>query len=301
MDESNSLRHVQKLFKKTLYSAKTPVSTIRERYDAFFYAPYIPNNTDVTRTLMASVPVEVLKPEVSAANRVILYAHGGSFLSGSCKASRNFCASFAHECACTLFLPEYRLAPEYPFPAALEDMVLVYKKMLQTNIPSRSIILAGNEAGAALVTALIHYLKGKKLPQPAALILISPWLDLSCSSKAVHDIQKFDTFLLKDALQEASRRYTSADKIHNPLVSPLYGSFEAFPPTFIQCGGTEILLADARALAQKLEAASGTVTLDVWPNMWHFFQAMDGQAKEAHMAVEKIAQWVASLFSGQTE
>lgn len=293
----NSLRQIQKAFKKTLYSPKIPLSTIREEYDAFFYSPYLPNNTDIARDTIGSVPIEILEPEVAAANRVVLYVHGGSFVNGSCRAARNFCASFAHECACKLFLPEYRLAPEYPFPIGLDDIVVSYKGMLKKyGISSASVVIAGDEAGAALAVALIHYLKQEQLPQPAALVLISPWADVSCSNEEIHALQKSDKFLLKEALQAAAGRYTSTDNFHNPLVSPLYGSFEGFPPVFIQCGGKEILSADAKVLAQKIEAAGGHVQLDIWPDMWHLFQAMDAQAKQAHLAVEKMGQWVQSLF-----
>ena len=297
MDGTNSLRQIQKLFKQTLYSSKIPLSTIREEYDSFFYSPYLPNNADITRDTIGSVPVEILEPEVAAAKRVILYAHGGSFINGSCKAARNFCASFAHECACKLFLPEYRRAPEYPFPAGLEDIFVTYRGILKKYAFSpASVVIAGDEAGANLAIALIHYLKQKKLPQPAALVLISPWLDISCSNEEIHTLQKSDKFLLKEALQAAAGRYTTFDNVQNPLVSPLYGSFTNFPPVFIQCGSQEILSADAKALAQKIEAVGGQAQLDIWPEMWHFFQAMDAQAKEAHLAVEKMGQWVQSLF-----
>ena len=297
MDGINSLRHIQKSFKKTLYSPKIPLSIIREEYDAFFYSPYLPNNTDITQDTIGSAPVEIVKPEVAAANRVVLYIHGGAFVNGSCKASRTFCASFAHECACTVFLPEYRRAPEYPFPAGLEDIFIVYRGMLKKyGFSPESIVIAGDEAGANIAVALVHYLKQKKLSQPAALVLISPWLDVSCSNEEIHRLQKYDKFLLKEAILAAAGRYTTTDNFQNPLVSPLYGSFADFPPVFIQCGGKEILLADAKALAQKIEAIEGSIQLDVWPEMWHFFQAMDAQAKEAHLAVEKIGQWVQSLF-----
>ena len=297
MDGTNSLRQIQKLFKQTLYSSKTPLSTIREEYDSFFYSPYLPNNTDITRDTIGSVPIEILDPEVAAANRVILYAHGGSFVNGSCKAARNFCASFAHECACKLFLPEYRRAPEYPFPSGLEDMFITYRGLLKKYAFSpASVVIAGDGAGANLAVALVHYLKQKKLPEPAALVLISPWLDVSCSNEEIHTLQKSDKFLLKESLMAVAGRYTTVDNFQKPLVSPLYGSFTNFPPVFIQCGGKEILSADAKALAQKLEAAGGQVRLDIWPEMWHFFQAMDAQAKEAHLAVEKMGQWVQSLF-----
>lgn len=295
---NNSLRQIQKLFKKTLYSSKRPLSHIRAEYDAFFYSPYIPNNTDIKRDNIAHVPVEILEPEVAAANRMILYAHGGAFVNGSCKASRNFCASLAHECACKLFLPEYRLAPEYPFPAGLKDIFTVYSGMIKKyNACSASVVIAGDGAGAALATALVHHLTQKKMPPPAALVLISPWIDLSCSNEELNVLRKYDKFLIKESLQSAAGRYTTVDNLQNPLVSPLYGSFTDFPPVFIQCGEKEILLADAKALSQKIKAEDGSVQLDIWPEMWHLFQAMDAQAKEAHVAVEKIGRWVQSLFT----
>ena len=293
----SSLHQIQKAFRKTLYTAKIPLSVIRSEYDDFFYSPHIPNNTDVSQETIVSVPVEILKPEVAAVNRGILYVHGGAFINGSCKAARNFCASFAHECTCRLFLPEYRLAPEYPFPAGLEDIHAVYQGMLKIyGISPQSMIIAGDEAGAALALALVHKLKEKKQALPAALVLISPWVDLTCSNEAMHTLRKCDKFLLKDALLGAAGRYTTADNVRNPFVSPLFGSFENFPPVFIQCGGKEILAADAEALAHKIEAAGGSVELDIWPDMWHFFQSMDAYAKEAHLAVEKMGQWVQSLF-----
>lgn len=294
--EYSSLRQVQKLFKKTLYSSKIPLSSIRTEYDAFFYTAHIPNNTDIEHSRIETVPTDILQPEVAAANRVLLYAHGGAFVNGSCKASRNFCASLAHECGCKLYLPEYRLAPEYPFPAGLEDLLTVYKALLK-QYRAESIIFAGDEAGAALATSLVHAALQEKLPLPAAIVLISPWLDLSCTDESMNSLRKQDKFLLKESLQQAAARYTSADNVKNPLVSPLFGSFTDFPPVFIQCAGKEILSADAERLAAKITAAGGIAELDIWPNMWHLFQTMDAQAEEAHLAVEKIGQWVQSRFT----
>lgn len=295
--EHSSLRQIQKLFKKTLYSPKIPLSIIREEYDTFFYKAHIPNNTDIVHCTVKAIPVEILKPEVAAANRVLLYVHGGFFLSGSCKASRNICASLTHECDCKLFLPEYRLAPEYPFPAGLEDLFTVYIAMLKEyKIPSSSIIFAGDGSGAGLAVALVHYLKQKKLPLPAALALISPWLDVSCTNEEMIALRKQDKFLIRESLQAAAQRYTASENFKNPLVSPIYGSFTDFPPTFIQCGSKEILLADAKLLKRKIDQAGGIAELDVRADMWHFFQSMDAQSKEAHLAVEAIGKWVQALF-----
>jgi len=294
----SSIRQIQKSFKKTLYSPNTPLSSVRAEYDDFFYSSHIPNHVDISHTIIHTVPADILEPEVAAANRVILYAHGGSFVAGSCKASWNLCASLANECACKLFLPEYRLAPEYPFPAGLEDIYTVYAALLKEHSFSpSSIVFAGDDAGAALVTALVHYLKRKELPLPAAVVLISPWLDVSCSAEEITALRKKDKFLLKESLQAAAGRYTAADNFHNPLVSPLHGSFTKFPQTFIQCGEAEILSVDAQELARKIEAAGGSVQLDMWHDMWHLFQAMDAHAREAHLAIERIGHWVQSLFN----
>lgn len=295
--ERHSLRQLKKMFKKTLYSHSIPLSVIRNEYDRFFYFPHIPNNADIQRISIGTLPIDRIKPELAAADRAIIYAHGGGFVSGSCKASRNMCVSLAHECNSTLFLPEYRLAPEYPFPAGLDDLYALYTGIMhQSDFKPHNIIFAGDGAGCSLVTALIHRLKMENIPLPAALVLISPWVDLTCSNPKLKTLGKNDAFVLKEALEAAASRYTLQENFTKPLVSPLYGSFTKFPPVFIQCGSKEILAADAESLAAKIEADGGTVILDIWKNMWHLFQAMEEQSDEAHRAVEKIGLWVQSQF-----
>lgn len=295
--ERHSLRQLKKMFKKTLYSHSTPLSVIRAEYDCFFYFPHVPNHADIQHITIGTLPVDLIKPELAAADRAVLYAHGGAFVSGSCKAARNMCVSLAHECNSALFLPEYRLAPEYPFPAGLDDVYNLYAEMIHTSgLKPENIIFAGDGAGCALVTALGHRLIAEKIPLPAALVLISPWVDLTCSNPRLKALSKEDSFLLKESLEAAASRYTLQENFSKPLVSPLYGTFTGFPPVFIQCGSKEILAADAERLAEKIEADGGTVILDVWKNMWHLFQAMEEQSEEAHRAVEKIGLWVQAQF-----
>ncbi|MGP1455092.1 MAG: alpha/beta hydrolase [Treponema sp.] len=297
MDATYSLRQAKKLFKKYLYSLETPISAIRAEYDDVFYIPHIPNGVERERALIGDIPVEVLHPELAVSHKAVLYVHGGFFISGSVNASRNLCASIAHECKSNLFLPEYRLAPEYPFPAALDDIMALYTALLSTyNLSSTSIVCAGDGSGAAIITALIFRLKAEGLPLPAGLVLLSPWLDLSCSQEEISALQKKDLLLTKASLVTVAERYVSPEYLADPLVSPLFGSFADFPPVLIQCGGQEVLLADAKACAHKIEAAGGRVQLNVWETMPHFFQALYNQSEEALQAVAQIGSWVQSLF-----
>jgi len=297
MDEKQSLRQAKKLFKQYLHSFETPISDIRAEYDDLFYIPHIPNGVDREQALVGELPVEILQPELAVSHKAVLYVHGGFFISGSVKASRNLCASIAHECKSNLFLPDYRLAPEYPFPAALDDIQALYSALLSTyNLSPASIVCAGDGSGAAIITALMFRLKAKQLPLPAGLVLLSPWLDISCSQEEIPILQKKDFLLTKAAVMTAAERYVSPERFSDPLVSPLFGSFTDFPPILIQCGGQEMLLADAKACAHKIEAAGGIVQLNVWETMPHLFQALYSQSDEALQAVAQIGTWVQSLF-----
>ena len=297
MDEKQSLRQAKKLFKKYLYSLEIPISDIRAEYEEVFYIPHIPNGVDREQALVGDLSVEILHPELAVSHKAVLYVHGGFFISGSVNASRNLCASIAHECKSALFLPDYRLAPEYPFPAALEDILTLYSALLNTyNLSPASIVCAGDGSGAAIVAALMFRLKAEQRPLPAGLVLLSPWLDMSCSQEEIPLLQKKDFLLTKAALMTAAERYVSPECFSDPLVSPLFGSFADFPPVLIQCGGQEMLLADARACAHKIEEAGGTVQLNVWETMPHLFQSLYSQSDEALQAVAQIGTWVQSLF-----
>ncbi len=296
----HNLRTLKKQFKKATYSAKTSLEELREEYEHIFYSPHIPNNVEILETEFKNIKADVLKPEIAVSGRTILYAHGGSFIAGSRKSYRNFCASFANESSSNLYLAEYRLSPEYPFPTALEDLYTVYAGLIETGktVP-HNLILAGDGAGGGLATALIHYLKNKKLPLPVCAVLISPWADLTGSNERINT--KKDFVFSKESLSRSVKLYTYEKNAANELVSPLLGNFENFPRTFIQCGGDEILLSDAQALLQKIESAGGTAELHVYEKMPHLFQALPDTFAEAHLAVEELGQKINSLFCRKEE
>ncbi|UTC65037.1 alpha/beta hydrolase fold domain-containing protein [Treponema sp. OMZ 788] len=296
-NELKDLRELKKKFKRAVLSRKHTIDELRLAYDDILYSPHVPNNVDLSEVELRGVDTDVLKPEMAVSGRVILYAHGGSFISGTKKAYRSFCAGLAHEASADLYLPEYKLAPEQPFPAALEDFYKVYAKLIESHtVAPSNLILAGDGAGGGLILSLIHYLKNKHLPLPALLVLLSPWADLTCSSGGLSANRKKDFVFSQEALLGAAQLYTEEKNLTNELVSPIFGSFENFPPVFIQCGSNEILLDDSIRLCEKIEKAGGRSALDIMENMPHLFQAVPDYFAEAHLEVEAVGKKVNSFF-----
>lgn len=295
---TQTLRYAGKLFRKAVYNPKVPVKTLRSQYDSLFETSLLPNNIDLQEVDTGVVPSDLLVPEFVMGKRIILYAHGGGFIAGSRKASRNLCASLANECATRLLIPEYRLAPEYPFPTALEDLYNAYAWILQQKISPKEIIVAGDGAGASLALSLLHYLGEKNVPLPAAVITLSPWVDLSCDSSIFHLRKHPDPIHTREILANQALQYTWQSNFRNPHVSPIHGDFTHFPPLYIQVGSTEILLDDAKRLAEIAKNLGVPTTLDIEEGMWHLFQSIDTLTPKAHIAVRKIGSWVRSGCSG---
>lgn len=292
ISDTHALKTAGKLFKKAVYNQKTPVKTVRANYDAVLGTLMLPNNIDRQEVDTGTVQADLLIPEMAIGKRTILYAHGGGFISGSRLSARNLCASIAHESASRLLLPEYRLAPEYPFPTALEDLYGSYAWLLRQGVSPSDIIFAGDGAGANLVISLVHYLDSKQVKLPQAVIAISPWVDLACDSASMTARKTPDPVYTRDVFSGEALLYTYQANFSNPHVSPIHGDFSVFPNLYIQCGTSEILFDDATRLARKAENSGANVTLDVEEGMWHLFQAIDTLTPRAHIAVKKIGKWI---------
>lgn len=294
VSSSKALRMAGKHLKKSVYSPKVAIKTLRTTYDALYGTPLLPNNIDQKEVDVGPVSALFLVPELALGKRVILYAHGGGFISGSPYASRSLCASLAHEAASRILIPAYRLAPEFPYPTALEDLYNSYAWILKQGIPADEVYFAGDGAGANLALSLIQYLKPRNIRLPAGCIAISPWVDLSCSSSSFTARKNPDPLFTKDIMSAQALQYTWQDNFTNPVVSPLFGDFSFMPPLYIQCGSEEILLDDAKQLAERARTEGVATVLDIEEGMWHLFQSIDSLTPRAHVAVRKIGQWVRS-------
>ena len=182
---------------------------------------------------------------------------------------------------------DYRLAPEHPFPAALEDAAAAFDYLLAEGYGEKDIVLCGDSAGGGLTLALVMKLRESGRPLPAAVCVISPWADLTESGDSHYAKAQADPLISSEELREAATLYAGTEDLRNPFLSPLFGDFSGFPPTLIQVGGDEVLLDDSRRLAERMQAQGVEVHITLYEGLWHVFHMFD--IPEAHEAVGKIA------------
>lgn len=223
--------------------------------------------------------------------RVMLYLHGGGYTLGSPQTHRGLASHLAAAARCNLLLPDYRLAPEHSYPAALDDAVAAYRALLDRFRP-RNIVIAGDSAGGGLALCTAISLRDAGLPLPAALVLLSPWTDLTLSGETIVSKADVDPMLSRAWLQRAGDAYRGALAASDPRVSPLNAVLDGLPPMLIQVGSDEILLSDAQRLADRARAVGLDVRLQVEEGLWHDFQVHAGVLKAADAAIQRIAAFV---------
>ena len=198
------------------------------------------------------------EPDVSA-NEVLLFIHGGGYTGGSAESSLCLAAWISHETKATVFSINYRLAPEYPFPAAINDTNEIYKWVLQEGINPSKLCVAGGSAGGGLALALMIHLKKESISLPACCVLMSPWTDLSQSGDTYQINKSVDPVMKKEYLESFSEDYLQGQESSNPLASPLFGDLLGLPPTLIQVGSSEVMLGDSKRVYEKAKSAGALV------------------------------------------
>ncbi len=239
---------------------------------------------------------EILQGEWVYVNRahmkkyVILYCHGGGYSTGSRVYARTLTTKLAMSTSMDVLSFDYRLAPEYPYPAATEDAMKVWNYLMLLGYGARDVILAGDSAGGNLALSLALQLKAQKRLLPRGLILMSPWTDLTASGQSHETKAAIDPVLNAGYLAEMTGNYAAEEKLNDPFISPLFGDYEGFPPVYIQVGENEVLLDDSVMLYRKLLHANVSVRLDRFPGMWHVFQM--SPFKTAYEAMDKNAEFI---------
>jgi len=230
--------------------------------------------------------------------KVILYLHGGGYVAGSINTHQDLGARIAKASNTRILLIDYRRAPEDPFPAALEDTVTAYRWLTSTaGLAPENIVIAGDSAGGGLTAATLVKLRDDGIPLPAAAVMLSPWTDLARTGNSVKLKAAEDPFLTPAELEFDAKLYIKDNHAKNPLISPLYANLVGLPPLLIQVGTAEILLDDAVRLAERAKAAGVEVTLDIWQDMMHVWQAFALVAPESREAIEKIGAFVKKFLS----
>ena len=295
------------MLKQLVFFPKSETESFRTRIEDTFSVPILPNRVDRNERSYDGVVCDLLLPEVYASHRIILYIHGGSFIGGSRASWRSFCATLANVCSSRVVLPEISLAPAHSYPAAIEDIQKVFRAMFTEEQISSSldtengenadpeVIIAADGSGASQALAFLFNLKQRFRNAIKHVILFSPWLNLSPSSPLIAGKKVSDEVLTGEALRCAGEIYTFASNLDNIFVSPLSADQQVlaqFPDVYIQMGGKEILLQDAKLFKEKLEQAGSRCTLDIWPDMMYMFQMADEFLPESHLALERIGKMV---------
>lgn len=232
-----------------------------------------------------------------AVDRIVLYLHGGGFIAGHAGFYRAMLARLSRLTRLTICAPDYRLAPEHPFPAAVEDAQAAFDALVARGYAPGNIVLAGDSAGGNLALGLMARLCEQDR-RPAGVVCLSPVTDLTFSGASITGNARADPVFPPERRGDLARWYLAGADPTDPRASPLFAAFAAPPPVFLQFAGTEILSDDSRRMAAQLARAGGRVEVDEWPHAIHVWQVFDGLIPESRQALRRVAAFIDSLFRG---
>ncbi len=271
----------------------------RVRQDNVIRFARLPAGIHCQPVSVGGVPAEWIEP-AGAGQGVILYLHGGCFALGSVKGHREFISRLAYAAQHRVLGINYRLAPEHPFPAAMEDIATAYHWLQAAGVDPSQIILAGDSAGGGLALSTMLSLRDGAEPLPAGAVCISPWTDLALTGKSMQSKAKVDPIMSPGVLQKYARSYAGDHELSSPLISPHYANLQGLPPLLIQVGTDEILLEDATRLAEKARATGVDVILQIWDEMFHVFPIVSF-LPETKKAVRQMAEFIARQLEPHSE
>ena len=245
---------------------------------------------------LAGMPAAWARPNrVHDSRHVILYCHGGGYTSGNLGYSRVLSSKLAHATGYDVLSFEYRLAPEHPYPAAVEDAVAAWDHLMYLGYGARDVVVAGDSAGGNLALVLCRRLQRQQRRLPARLVLLSPWTDMTASGRSYTERAQMDPMITMEYIQAVRAAYARDHDLSDPDLSPLFGDFAGFPPVLIQVGSHELLLSDSIRLRDRLVRAGVPCRLEVWNDLWHVFQMFP--MKKAADAIQNIANFLLGTFS----
>ena len=273
--------------------ADADIPSLRKRWEKIAARSRSIDGLRIKYVEVAGVECEWLVPRNCGDAPVLLYLHGGAYVSGSARTHRTMVSYLAKVAGMRAILPNYRLAPEDPFPCGLDDCVAVYRQLLGEGISPENVVIAGDSAGGGMTMATLLTLREAGDPLPAAAVLISPWLDLTASGESAQTRNEQDPLFRAEEMPKAAQHYAPVELHRDPRVSPVFADVHGLPPLLIHVGDHEILLSDSTRLTQKVSEAGGSVHLKVWPEMWHVFHYFVRRMPEANRALDSMGQWLA--------
>lgn len=297
---SPQLQNIIQMLRSLPQSERGDYATARAAIDAA--ASWFPTPDDVALEPVDAdgVPGEWIAAPGAAEDAVVYYLHGGGYTIGSINSHRSLISRISRAAGARAFAIDYRLAPEHPFPAGLEDALTGYRWLMAQGVEPSRMVIAGDSAGGGLTLATLLSLRDAGDPLPAAAVLISPWTDMTHSGESIKTRAELDPMIKADEAGTVSDAYLDGHDPKDPLVSPVFADLSGLPPMLIQVGDYEVLLDDSTRVAERAKAAGVDVTIEVWDEMihvWHFFASM---LPEGQQAIDRIGEYVRERVPART-
>lgn len=289
---SQELSMVMNLLKSLRPASEPTIPEMRAGMEAIAGAAVIPADVQREPVSAGGVPAEWVAAENADRPRVILYLHGGGYVLGSINTHRELGSRLSRAAAARVLLIDYRLAPEHPHPAAVDDAVTAYRWLLSQGVSPSRLVVAGDSAGGGLTVATLVAVRDAGLPVPAAGVCLSPWVDLEGIGESMVTKAAVDPMVQRDGLLKMAEAYLGGHSARTALAAPLYADLSGLPPLLIQVGTAETLLDDSTRLAECARKAGVQVSLEPWEDMIHVFQAFAAMLPEARQAIDRIGEFV---------
>ena len=297
MTDNLTLKNIIDAKLKNRYTANKTIDQLRkETKDAGNIIP-LPKNTKFKRVSVGNIDAEWITCGEFETDKVFMFMHGGGYYRGSVASTRPTVARISAEAKVRCLSIEYRLAPEYPFPAAIDDTYTAYNWLLKEGVKPKNIIVSGQSAGGGLCLALLLKLKENFFSQPRGAVALSPWTDLTQSGKTMKINADIDPVISKEYLDRMANLYLAKTPNTTPLASPLYGELSGLPPLLVQVGSAETMLDDSRRFVEKAKEAKVDVQIEVYKDMFHGWHGSAHILKDGEKAIKNIGLFCRHLFN----
>jgi epsilon-lactone hydrolase len=282
------------LLRERAKNVPTTIPELREDFARFTAQLPVPEGARFAGEDLGGLPATWVHGPGAQDKYTLLYFHGGGYVIGSARTHAPLVARLSEASGARCLVPDYRLAPEHPFPAAVEDAVAAYRWLLGHGVDHKRIAVAGDSAGGGLVVAALVAARDANLPMPAAALAISPWADLTCDAPTMRTKAGADPVITKAGALLFAHIYLNGADMKEPLASPLYADLSELPPTMVQAGEKEVLLDDAARLARRLRGDGVDVRFEQWDGMVHVWHLFAHRLEEGRQALKGAAAFLTS-------